>query len=124
MTAPLLRLGTVFVASFPEHAPGGHEQEGLRPAVVVGLPTQVGRPRFPVLLLAPMTTFRRQAWVSAAPDLYPVLPGGAAGLPSDSVILLDQTRALDVARLRRWLGQLSASEYAPLSQALRRMGEP
>ncbi len=112
------------MASFPEHAPGGHEQEGLRPAVVVGLPTQVGRPRFPVLLLAPLTTFRKQDWVSAAPNLYPVLPSGTAGLPSQSVVLLDQTRALDVARLRRWLGQLSELEYAPLHQALRWMGEP
>ena len=47
MTAALTP-GVVFVADFPEHDPSGHEQEGPRPAILVGLPTNAGRPRFPV----------------------------------------------------------------------------
>lgn len=120
MTA-LLTLGAVFVAEFPEHDPSGHEQEGPRPAVLVGLPTRVGRPRFPVLLLAPVTTFKGQAWVEAAPDLYPVLRAGAGGLRVDSVALVDQTRALDASRVARFLGTLTPEAYAPIHAAVRRM---
>jgi len=114
-----LTFGAVFVADFPEHDPSGHEQEGPRPAVLVGLPTYAGRPRFPVLMLAPVTTFREQAWVTAAPDLYPVLRAGAGGLRVDSVVLVDQTRALDASRVSRYLGALTEQEYAPVRAAVR-----
>ena len=115
------QLGSVLVAFFPEHAPGGHEQEGARPSVVVGLPGAVGTPRFPVLLLAPVTTFKGQAWVAAAPALYPVLGAGAGGLVTASVVLTDQTRSLDASRLARSLGTLSTEEYAPIRAALEKM---
>lgn len=118
MTATL-SLGTVFVADFPEHDPSGHEQEGPRPALLVGLPTHAGRPRFPVLMLAPVTTFRDQPWVAAAPDLYPVLRAGVGGLRVDSVVLVDQTRALDASRVLRYLGVLTPEEYAPVLAAVR-----
>ncbi|WP_350242322.1 type II toxin-antitoxin system PemK/MazF family toxin [Deinococcus sonorensis] len=107
------------MADFPEHDPSGHEQEGPRPAVLVGLPTNAGRPRFPVLMLAPVTTFRGQPWVTAAPDLYPVLSVGAGGLRVDSVALIDQTRALDASRVSRYLGTLTSGEYAPVHAAVR-----
>lgn len=120
MTAALTP-GAVFVVHFPEHDPSGHEQEGLRPAVLVGLPTNAGRPRFPVLLLAPVTTFREQTWVRVSPDLYPVLGAGAGGLRVESVALLDQTRALDASRVSRYLGTLTPEEYAPVYAAVRRI---
>lgn len=107
------------MADFPEHDPSGHEQEGPRPAVLVGRPTNAGRPRFPVLMLAPITTFREQAWVAAAPELYPVLPAGAGGLRVASVVLVDQTRALDASRVSRLLGPLTPEEYVPVHSAVR-----
>lgn len=119
MIARTLSLGAVFVANFPEHDPNGREQEGLRPAVLVGLPTNAGRPRFPVLLLAPVTTFRGQDWETSAPGLYPVLPAGAGGLPADSIVLTDQTRALDTARVTRVLGMLRPEEFNPVGAGLR-----
>ena len=59
MSRPL-NIGDVITARFPVHRPVGHEQEGLRPALVIGLPNRVGSPRFAMLLLAPMTTDRQQ----------------------------------------------------------------
>lgn len=115
----MLAAGAVFVADFPEHDPSGHEQEGPRPAVLVGLPTNAGRPRFPVLMLAPVTTFRGQAWALGAPGLYPVLGAGAGGLRADSVVLVDQIRALDASRLSRYLGLLTPDDYAPVRTAVR-----
>lgn len=51
-------LKDVISALLPEHAPGGHEQQGLRPTVVVGVPELLGEPRFEVLVVVPMTTDR------------------------------------------------------------------
>jgi mRNA interferase MazF len=56
-----LAAGDVVSAFFPEHIPGGHEQQGLRPAVV-GVPERLGEPRFEVLVVVPMTTDRDQEW--------------------------------------------------------------
>ena len=114
-----MKLGDVFTARFPHHLPGGHEQEGLRPAVVVGLPGSVGKPRFQVVFLTPLTSHKGQAWVKGAPALYPLLAAGTAGLPSASVALTDQTRPLDTSRLARYLGALSSDEFALLQIALR-----
>ncbi|MBM4396801.1 MAG: type II toxin-antitoxin system PemK/MazF family toxin [Deltaproteobacteria bacterium] len=108
MTTRAPRPGDVFIASFPEHDPRGHEQEGLRPAVVLAVPS---RSRFPVLLVAPLTTDRGQEWASAAPGLYPRLPKGAGGLPADSIVLLDQTRSIDAVRVRRMLGTLEKTIF-------------
>jgi len=54
----LLQPGDVVIALFPEHVPAGHEQRGVRPAIVLGFPEKLGQPRFPVVLVAPLTTDR------------------------------------------------------------------
>jgi mRNA interferase MazF len=38
--------GDVVMVAFPRHNPRGHEQEGMRPAIVVGVPH--GPMRFPL----------------------------------------------------------------------------
>ncbi|MEW6367765.1 MAG: type II toxin-antitoxin system PemK/MazF family toxin [Acidobacteriota bacterium] len=95
------RPADVFLASFPEHDPRGREQEGFRPALVLAVPS---RPRFPVLLTVPLTADRGQQWAKSAPDLYLPVPNGTGGLPVDSIVLLDQARSLDAARVKRFLG--------------------
>jgi len=45
-----LQIGDVIIVQLPTHQPGGHEQKGIRPAIAVGLPNLLGRPRFPVIL--------------------------------------------------------------------------
>ena len=37
-----LQIGDVLTASFPEQTPQGREQEGYRPAIVVGFPNYFG----------------------------------------------------------------------------------
>jgi len=105
------RLGDIYIATFPEHDPRGHEQEGLRPAVVLAVPAKA---RFPVLLVAPLTTDRGQPWVLAAPELYLRLPQGSGGLPVDSIVLLDQARSIDAARVRWLLGTLEKKTFATI----------
>ena len=116
-----LGIGDVVFALFPGHDPAGHEQEGYRPAVVVGLPERLGAPRFGVLLCVPMTTDKGQAWAERASGLYPRYPAGTGGLRSPSICLLDQTRSLGVERVSRYRGTLSDEDYEPIRVGLGRM---
>lgn len=116
-----LQVGNVVSALFPAHQPGGHEQEGYRPAVVVGLPERLGDPRFGVLIAAPITTDRGQRWAKRSPALCPRFPAGTANLHSDSVCLLDQVRALDADRVLSYRGTLNRDQYRPLHDRLRRI---
>ena len=121
MTGRALGVGDVVVARLPAQNPSGHEQEGYRPAVVVGVPAQAGTPRIPMLIVAPLTTDRPQAWATAAPGLYPALTAGRGGLPADSIVLADQLRALDATRIVRQIGTLGTTEYAGIKQAIQAM---
>lgn len=122
MTRPAaLALGDVLTVSIPERVPPGHEQEGVRPAVVVGLPDRLGPGRFPVVVIVPFTSYRGQAWVDAAPERYPRLDAGVAGLRSPSVALLDQVLALDLRRLQKRRGHLSAEQYEAVRSGLGRI---
>ena len=116
-----LRVGDVVFALFPAHRPGGYEQEGMRPAVVVGLPERLGEPCFGVLIVAPMTTDRGLEWAERSPTLYPRFPEGTANLRSPSICLLDQVRSLDASRVRRYRGSLNRDQYRPVHQGLRRI---
>ncbi len=108
-------------ALFPAYVPGGREQQGYRPAVVVGIPERLGVPRFEVLVVVPMTTDRGQEWSERSPALYPRLAKGAANLRSPSICLLDQVRAIGAERVRGYRGTLDAGQYRPIHDGLRRM---
>jgi mRNA interferase MazF len=123
LSATKLELGDVVTARFPAQDPQGHEQEGYRPAVVVGLPATLGRPRFDMVLVVPLTTDRRQSWATASPNLYPRLQAGVAGLPQASIVLLEQTRMLDTSRMARYVGQLSGEQYEPIKRGIALMCE-
>ena len=116
-----LGVGDIVFALFPSHWPGGHEQEGMRPAVVVGLPERLGEPRFGVLIVVPMSTDRGQEWAGRSPTLYPRFREGTANLKSPSICLLDQVRALDAGRVRRYRGSLNKNQYQPIRDGLRRI---
>ncbi len=115
------QLGDVVTAAFPTRDPQGHEQEGLRPAVVVALPDRLGPGRFPLLVLVPFTSYRKQSWVDAAPGRYPKFAPGTTGLWSPSVALLDQVVSVDAARIRRRRGQLNADQYQTVRTGLEQM---
>ncbi|MHC5614754.1 MAG: hypothetical protein ACYTXA_28165 [Nostoc sp.] len=59
-----------------------------------------------MLIIAPSTT-QSGSWVFNNPSLYPRLSAGAAGLPLSSIVLLDQTRGLDINRVLAYLGTLT-----------------
>jgi mRNA interferase MazF len=112
--------GDILLIMLPTHAPAGHEQEGVRPAVVVGLPERAGQPRFSTLLVIPLTT-QEGTWSKKAPRLYPRLRGGAGGLPRPSIALLDQVRSIDARRVSSYLGSLTGKEFQSINEGLKRI---
>lgn len=122
MSATKLELGDIITALFPAHNPQGREQEGYRPAVVVGLPERVGIPRYDMVIVVPLTTDHNQTWANAAPHLYPRLKAGMGNLPHDSIALTEQVRSLHTSRMMRYVGQLSKHELKPIKRALAKMG--
>ncbi|NJM71489.1 MAG: type II toxin-antitoxin system PemK/MazF family toxin [Scytonema sp. RU_4_4] len=115
LQSDLLACGDVVIVALPTHTPRGREQQGTRPAVVVGVPS--GEARYPILMIAPLTT-QSGSWALNNPSLYPRLEAGAGGLPQSSIVLLDQTRGLDINRVVAYLGTLTSEQYAPILNGL------
>ncbi len=101
----------LIIVEFPSQTPQGHEQEGRRPAVILGVPT---KNRYPTVIIAPFTRDTGQAWALKNPSLYPRLASDTGGLPLASIVMLDQIKAADVTRISRKLGRLTADEYTPI----------
>lgn len=113
--------GDVVLVAFPRHNPRGHEQEGVRPAIVVGIPQFPMR--FPQVWVIPLTS-QSGPWQEANPDLYPVLPAGTAALPKDSVALADNLRAIDRSRVGAFIGSLPPDTLLSIRTALVRTIPP
>jgi mRNA interferase MazF len=103
MSGTSIKPGDILLITLPSHLPKGHEQEGLRPAIVVGIPQ--GPVRYPVIIVVPLTT-SGGIWVNKNPRLYHFLPP-QAGLQKPSIALIDQIRAVDANRIKDHLGSLN-----------------
>lgn len=110
-----LTWGDVVLVALPNHRPSGREQEGQRPAIIVGLPT--GEVRYAVILIAPLTT-ATGTWATANPALYPEIAVGIGGVTRNSIVLLDQIRAIDARRVIAYLGSLPPEHYQPIHTGL------
>lgn len=124
MTSSPLRIGDIVTVRFPMQNPQGREQEGYRPAIVVGFPSRLGIPRFRLAIVVPLTTDRGQEWAMASPELYPRFPAETGGLRQPSIALLDQIRVVDVARITEYWGSLTPEEYEPILNGIQRMTTP
>lgn len=106
--------GTILWVELPIHQPRGHEQEGMRPCLVLCDPAAIQQLRFPVLIVAPLTSR-----TGLTGPLYVPLPAGTGGIPADSTVLLDQIAAIDARRVRGYIGLLDVSQLAPIRTAVR-----
>ena len=112
-----IQIGDVLIISLPQHTPYGHEQEGTRPTIVVGMPRKLGKPRFPMLIVAPLTT-KIGTWAIKSPLLYPTLRVGTGGLTETSAVLLDHLSAVDENRIEKHIGNLNQNEVTQIQQQL------
>jgi len=113
-----IKPGDILLIALPSHNPKGHEQEGSRPAIVVGIPK--GAIRYPVVIVVPLTT-QSGSWAIKNPNLYHYIPQGTAGIPRDSIALIDQLRAVDIQRVRAYLGSLEEELFNPIRNSLLRI---
>lgn len=115
MAGEAITPGDIVLIALPSHDPSGHEQEGVRPAIVVGVPQ--GLVRYPVVVAVPLTT-KGGPWARKNPSLYHHLPQGAGGIPRASTALVDQVRAVDVRRVKAYLGTLEAEVFELIRNSL------
>lgn len=105
------------MALLPQHHPPGHEQEGSRPVIIVS--TAEDMTRFPLVFVVPLTS-KFGSWVDRNPAVYPRLQRGQGGIPRDSVVLMDQLRAIDRQRLLGYIGSLDDAGFRPIGECLKR----
>jgi mRNA interferase MazF len=91
----------------------GHEQQGIRPCVVVTDPEVLEDQRFPMLCVVPVTKAPGEG------ALYPALGPGQSGLRVQSYALVDQLRSIDKRRVTRVYGQVSQEELRTIEEGLR-----
>src|ERR1019366_1838072 len=90
----------------------GHEQQGMRPCVVVSDPDVIGDQRFPLVCVVPVTGTPGEGL------LYPPLAPGQSGLAKTSFALIDHLRSIDKRRVRRVFGELAREEMAAIDEGL------
>lgn len=106
--------GQVIQVAFPNRSPRGHEQEGLRPALLVADPTQHQKLESPMLIVAPITTQKKRGGV-----LRVQLDAGDGGLSEDSTIMCEQVMVVDVSRVRGAYGRLEGVKLEEARKALK-----
>ncbi|MEK7541582.1 MAG: type II toxin-antitoxin system PemK/MazF family toxin [Patescibacteria group bacterium] len=99
--------GDVWIIDAPHL--GGHEQEGLRPAIVIA-DTQSS-----VAVVVPCTSNPKALRL---PHTLSVKPSAENGLRTASVALILQIRAIDKKRLRKRIGALETSALTEINRML------
>jgi len=90
----------------------GHEQGGVRPAIVVSDPEVSVDQRFPMLCIVPITSKPSQG------ALYPKLEPARSGLKKESYALVDQLRAIHKRRIRQVYGRIHPQELDAIDRGL------
>ncbi|AIS52626.1 growth inhibitor [Thermoanaerobacter kivui] len=106
--------GDILLFVFPKNNPKGHEQEGIRPAIVIVPPKE--NSRYPVTIVIPLTT-QSGEWAHNT-KLYRKIPAGEGGLPQDSIALIDQVRAMDVRRIKAYIGKVRSDVLEDIKKLL------
>ena len=90
----------------------GHEQQGVRPCVVVSDLHIISDQRFPLICVVPVTGTPGEGL------LYPPLAPGKSGLTKASFGLIDQLRSIDKRRISHVFGELAREEMAAIDEGL------
>jgi mRNA interferase MazF len=90
----------------------GHEQQGVRPCIVVSDPDVISDQRFPLVCVVPLTGTPGEGL------LYPALAPGSSGLAKESFALIDHLRSVDKRRIRRVFGELAREEIVAVDEGL------
>jgi len=105
-----IRRGDVFLVNFDPTV--GAEAKKTRPALVVS--NDVNNAHSPIVSISPITSNATRVY-----SFEVKLPSGKGGLKTDSKVMVNQTRAVDKARLVKKLGHLPQEFMAQINQALK-----
>lgn len=95
---------------------GGREQFGIRPAVVLQDQSNFGR--LPTVIVVPLTAQKTALGFSAT---FLIQPSPSNGLPSESVVLAFQLRAIDRSRIKQVIGALQPQDLSSLNHHIRKL---
>ena len=90
----------------------GHEQSGLRPAVIVS-DTALN-----IVIVIPLTS---NLQALRFPYVIQVEPSNKNGLDSDSAVLIFQLRAIDKSRLKRKIGSLEMNKFKEIQKIIKNL---
>ncbi|MBI3813862.1 MAG: type II toxin-antitoxin system PemK/MazF family toxin [Nitrospinae bacterium] len=96
---------------------GGHEQAGLRPAVIV---QTIASEKLPTVLIVPLTSKQKAA---DFPFAFIIEPDRLNNLDTVSVALIFQLRAIDKRRVKNKIGKIGLEKMELLKQSLREIME-
>ncbi|MDI6743773.1 MAG: type II toxin-antitoxin system PemK/MazF family toxin [Thermodesulfovibrionales bacterium] len=106
-----MTFGDIYLVEIPTS--GGHEQQGVRPAIVVQTAENIEK--VPTVLIVPFTTQIRAA---NFPFTFVVEPDSTNNLTSTSIALVFQLRAIDKKRIKSKIGSLNPADMQILKQKL------
>ena len=105
-----IKQGDVFWVNFDPSV--GSEVRKIRSAVVVS--NDINNEHSPIISIAPVTSS-----VTRIYSFEVEIPAGTSGLSSRSKIMVNQTRAIDKARLTEFIGSLPDALMAQVKAALK-----
>ena len=110
-----MRRGDIVLVELPSPASGaGHEQVGLRPALVVQ--NDDSGQTLSVIMIVPFTSNLK---AQRFPRTLLIQPSRENGLTVSSVLLVFQLRAIDKQRIRKKIGQLETDLLEKVGDEMR-----
>ncbi len=106
----LIRRGDIFLVNFDPTV--GAETKKTRPALIVS--NDVNNANSPIISISPITSN-----VTKVYSFEVEIPSGVGGLRARSKVMINQTRAVDKARLIRKLGHIPDPTQKEVDQALK-----
>lgn len=103
--------GDIYLVEFPLSR--GHEQAGLRPAIIV---QAIDFEELPTVLIVPLTSKTK---ASKFPFTFKIKPDKFNNLNAASVVLIFQLRAIDQRRLKNKIGRIGQTKLELLKQNLK-----
>jgi mRNA interferase MazF len=105
-----MRKGEIWVVDIGSS--GGHEQEGLRPAIIIA--DVVG----PIVTIIPFTSNIDSL---RFPFTFEIVPSSQNGLDRNSVAVIFQLRAIDRRKLKKKVGKLDKKELKEINSLMKKM---
>lgn len=102
--------GEIYVADLGEGI--GSEQSGRRPVLIIQ--NDVGNKHSPTVIVSPVSS--KIGAKAKLPTHYLLSPGNGLDLPS--VVLLEQIRTIDKARLGKYIGKIEDKHFRKINRAL------